>query len=143
MTWPPTPSDALGGFENARQALLAALTGLKEEQCRSHPEPDVESVLDALGVLVAYERTLSEAARSGGPLVPTLEPIAENEAKARGGHLMMPALVHDLNAATNDLRSVLLRLDERRRQDAVALIVRALDDATTRVNRNAELLGIR
>ena len=143
MTWPPLPSDALGDFESARQALLAALAGLKEEQCRSHPEPDADSVLDCLGVLVAYERGLSAAAIAGQVLSAALAPAAEREAKARGAQLMMPALVHDLNAATNDLRSVLLGLDEEPRKAAVASIVHALTAATDRVNRNAELLGIR
>lgn len=143
MTWPPSAADTLGDFESARQVLLAALTGLKEEQCRSHPEPDAESVLDCLGVLVAYEREMSAAVHAGATLPPGLAADASTEAKARGAQLMMPALVHDLNAATNDLRSALLDADPEYRRQAMTLIVRALAEAARRVNRNAELLGIR
>lgn len=143
MTWPPPQADALGEFEAARQALLGALAGLKEEQCRSHPEPDADSVLDCLGILVAYQRQLTAAAHAGLPIPAALGAHAVAEARARGAQLMMPALIHDLNAATNDLRSALLDLDDEPRRAAVALVVQALEAAASRVNRNAELLGIR
>ncbi len=123
--------------------MLAALTGLKEEQCRSHPEAGADSVLDCLGVLVAYQRQLTAAVRDGLPVPAALDADAEAGAKARGAQLMMPALIHDLNAATNDLRVALLDLHDESRRSTVSLVVRALDAAASRVNRNAELLGIR
>ena len=144
MTWPPTPGAApLDAFEAARQRLLAALAGLKEEQCRSHPEPGAQSVLDALGVLVAYERAVAGAARASAPAPEALPPTGEAEALARGAQLMMPALVHDLNAATNDLRTALGALAADGQAATATLVVRALDRATARVDRNAELLGVR
>jgi hypothetical protein len=83
------------------------------------------------------------AAQSGDGVPATLDPDATADAVARGNQLMLPALIHDLNAARNETIQVAAALSDDRRFAVERALTGAVAEAIRRINANAELLGLR
>jgi hypothetical protein len=140
--WPPQGGEGADRLEDGRRKLLNALDGLKEEHCRAHPEPGSPSIQEALAVLVAFERLATRAVESGAP-PPAPGPRDEAAATERVAGLMLPALIHDLNAARNQAIRTLGTLPAESRAAFEAAVLQQAERAVQRIERNAELLGLR
>jgi uncharacterized damage-inducible protein DinB len=102
--------DLRAGLRDSREQLLAAITGLTEEQFRFMPEPGAWNIATHLAHLLRIERIFAErgvlALREDEPFVASTSVLNDDD-PAQAQHLAVPQIIHGLQASRRDIESLL------------------------------------
>ncbi len=134
---------AVTELASVRHDLLQSLNGLKEQQCRARPEAGAWSIQEYLGYVIARERHLAAALRREDADLPVMTDEQRTAAAQRANELMLPALIHDLNAARNDSLRALEHAPPALAGRAIESLLAGDRACAANIVRNCELLGVR